>query len=60
AIRHLLDRFDLEFFRVTLAAHDFSFCLSLRLRSVYWFRGDSGAGYPRVTVRLELCSWLRL
>ncbi|MDQ5917805.1 MAG: hypothetical protein QG660_917, partial [Pseudomonadota bacterium] len=40
----LLHRFDLEFFRVSLAAHDAScFGLSLRLRSVYRFRGDSNA-----------------
>lgn len=43
-INDLPDRFDLELFRVRLAAHDFSFCLLFRLRSAYWFWGDSVSG----------------
>lgn len=41
----LLHRFNPELFRVALATYDFSFYLSLRLRSVYWFRGDSAVRY---------------
>jgi hypothetical protein len=37
----LLDRSDLEFFRVSFAAHTHSFSLELWLKSVYRSRGDS-------------------
>jgi hypothetical protein len=39
----LLDRSDLEFFRVSFAAHTHSFSLELWLKSVYRGRGDSAA-----------------
>ncbi|MCO7624748.1 hypothetical protein, partial [Pseudomonas guariconensis] len=39
---HLFDRFDLEFFRVTLTTHDTSYLgLIMRLGGVYETRGDS-------------------
>ncbi|WP_220467433.1 hypothetical protein, partial [Pseudomonas mosselii] len=39
---HLLDRFDLEFFRVTLTTHGTSYLgLIMRLGGVYETRGDS-------------------
>jgi hypothetical protein len=41
AVSDLLDRLDLEFLPVTLAAHGASLTLSLRLRDVYWSWGDS-------------------
>ena len=41
SFRDLLDRLGPEFFQVAFAANNFSFCLSLTLRSVYWSRGDS-------------------
>jgi hypothetical protein len=44
SFRDLLQCLNLEFFRVTFVAYDFSFCLSLSLRSVYRFRGDSLRG----------------
>ncbi|PIL39213.1 hypothetical protein CR103_14090 [Massilia psychrophila] len=37
----MLDRCDLEFFRVSFAAHTHSFSLELWLKSVYRSRGDS-------------------
>jgi len=41
-LRHLLDRFDLEFFRVTLTTHGTSYLgLIMRLGGVYGTRGDS-------------------
>ncbi|MFV7466462.1 hypothetical protein ACNPOL_25705, partial [Pseudomonas shirazica] len=41
---HLLDRFDLEFFGVTLTTHGTSYLgLIMRLGGVYETRGDSGA-----------------
>ncbi|MCF3159661.1 hypothetical protein L1F19_26270, partial [Pseudomonas juntendi] len=40
---HLLDRFDLEFFGVTLTTHGTSYLgLIMRLGGVYETRGDSG------------------
>jgi hypothetical protein len=41
ALRHLLDRCDLELLCVPLSAHTFSLCPELWLRSVYNCRGDS-------------------
>ncbi|MCE0877376.1 hypothetical protein, partial [Pseudomonas monteilii] len=41
----LLDRFDLEFFRVTLTTHGTSYLgLIMRLGGVYETRGDSDGG----------------
>ncbi|MBS9765894.1 hypothetical protein JR041_34710, partial [Pseudomonas mosselii] len=43
---HLLDRFDLEFFRVTLTTHGTSYLgLIMRLGGVYETRGDSMCQY---------------
>jgi hypothetical protein len=59
-VRHLLDRRDLEFFRVPFPAHTQSFSLELWLRSVYRTRGDSNffvigssAGFPAAHISLR-------
>lgn len=46
-LRVLLDRFDLEFFRVSLAAHYLSICLIARLKSIYSSGGDSSGKSDR-------------
>ncbi|MEX5320891.1 hypothetical protein WCE04_16330, partial [Pseudomonas shirazica] len=52
---HLLDRFDLEFFGVTLTTHGTSYLgLIMRLGGVYETRGDSSCR-KRSFILLELC-----
>ncbi|WP_220467324.1 hypothetical protein, partial [Pseudomonas mosselii] len=52
---HLLDRFDLEFFRVTLTTHGTSYLgLIMRLGGVYETRGDSVAARVHLPVYYQV------